>query len=60
MTEKLYELFGWLYRAELATIVTSNGRPELIRDPRLASRLGDVRLCTVAYCGPTDVRRLSR
>ena len=60
VSEKLYELFGWRYRAELPTIVTSNARPELLRDPRLVSRLHDVRLCTVAYCGRTDVRRLCR
>jgi len=60
VNELLYELFGWRYRAELPTIVTSNARPELIRDPRLASRLRDVRLCTVAYCGRTDVRQLCR
>lgn len=58
--EKLYELMGWRYRAELPTIVTSNLAPDALRDPRLASRFGDVALCRVAFCGKHDVRRLRR
>ncbi len=58
--ERLYELLGWRYRAELPTLVTSNLAPDALRDPRLASRFGDVRLCRVVFCGQHDVRRLRR
>ena len=44
--EKIYQLFNYRYNAELPTVITTVNAPEEM-DPRLQSRLSDIRLCKI-------------
>jgi DNA replication protein DnaC len=44
--EKLYQLFNYRYNAEKATVITTSSYKEEM-DPRLLSRMEDIRLCTI-------------
>jgi DNA replication protein DnaC len=51
--EKLYQLFNYRYTAQLPTVITTSDRLEEM-DPRIRSRLQDLRLCkNVAIASPT-------
>ncbi len=54
--EKLFQLLNFRYTAELPTVITTNQELSGI-DPRISSRFGDERLCTIVAIFAPDYRQ---
>lgn len=57
--EKMYQLFNYRYMAELPTVITTPEFKEEM-DPRLLSRMQDIRLCTICAITAPSYRGTKR
>ena len=57
--EKLYQIYNYRYNAELPTVITTSQPIEQI-DPRIQSRMLDIRLCTIYALTVDSYRHLKK